>query len=147
MRRKSFAKYIIAPSANSPSDALNTPTPFVSGTSLSTSSENSVLSRPTERECTHCKCGHIPNTVLNKERGPDQLNNTLALAASCSNASAEFPTMILTSASCSVRIASCGSPGFARTRIVSFLIGVASTAQEITPHSRQSKSEQRSLEK
>src|SRR2546423_10154751 len=38
MRRKSFAKYRIAPSANSPSDWLKTPRPLVSGTGLMASS-------------------------------------------------------------------------------------------------------------
>src|SRR5580704_13735924 len=43
MRRKSFVKYKIAPSVNSPSAALNTPAPLVSGTGLSLNSVNSVL--------------------------------------------------------------------------------------------------------
>src|SRR2546430_11423406 len=90
MRRKSFAKYKIAPSTNSPKDALNTPLPLVSGTRLSIISGNNVLSRPTARECTQRRFGHIPNTFLKSAREPDQLKSTLARTAVCSNTSTEF---------------------------------------------------------
>src|SRR5580704_5645792 len=150
MRRKSFAKYRIAASANSPSDALKTPAPFVSGTALSTNSGNSVLSNPTERECTHSKFGHIANTSLNKTSGPDQLNKTLASTAAPLNTSAEFPTIIFTSGSRCLNIESCASARSAvltSTRIVSFLIVTAAqTAQKLTPQSKQTVSKNRHLE-
>src|ERR1700734_2686869 len=149
MRRKSFAKYRIAASANSPSDALKTPAPLVRGTALSFNSGNSVLSSPTERECTQSKLGHIANTSLINGSEPDQLKSTLASAAAPSKTSAEFPTIILTSASCRLSIASCASAGSAvltSTRIVSFLIVTGGTAQEITPQSKQPVSKNRHLE-
>src|SRR5580704_8908413 len=95
MRRKSLAKYRMAASVNSPKDGLKTPTPFVSGTALSTSSGNSDLSRPTERECTQRRFGHILNTSLNRSSEPDQFNSTAASAATARNASGEFPATIL----------------------------------------------------
>src|SRR6266478_5512248 len=144
MRRKSFAKYKIAASVNSPNDALNTPLPFVSGTGLSISSGNSVLSNPTDRECTQRRFGHMPNAFLNRASEPDQLKSTLASAAVCSNASTEFPATVFTPASCICSIASCGSAGSARTRIVSVLMG--SSTEAITPQSRRALSNKRSLE-
>src|SRR6266404_1264707 len=145
MRRKSFAKYKIAASVNSPNDALNTPLPFVSGTGLAISSGNSVLSRPTERECTHRKFGQIPNTFRNSASEPDQLKSTLASAAACSNASTESPATVFTPVSCICSVASCGSAGSARTRMVSVLMG--SSGEAITPQSRRALSNKRSLEK
>src|SRR5437762_2924588 len=94
MRRKSFAKYKIAPSVNSPRDPLNTPAPLVSGTALSINSGNSVLSKPTERECTQSKFGQIANTFLNNAREPDQLKSTFAWVASWPNDSAASPTIV-----------------------------------------------------
>src|SRR6267143_2265200 len=132
MRRRSFAKYKMPASANSPNDALNTPLPFVSGTGLSISSGNSVLSKPTERECTHRKFGHMPNTFLNRASEPDQLKSTLASAAACPNASTEFPATVFTPASCICSIASCDSAGSARTRMVSVLMGSERRGHYIT---------------
>src|SRR5439155_21938050 len=131
MRRKSLAKYKIAASTNSPNDALNTPVPFVSGTGLSISSGNSVLSRPTERECTQPRFGHIPNTFLNRAREPDQLKSALAWTAVCSNASTEFPATILTPVSDFSSMASRGSAGSARTTMVSFLMCIGAKAQAL----------------
>src|SRR6266849_2527187 len=145
MRRKSFAKCKMAASVNSPNDALNTPLPFVSGTGLSISSGNSALSKPTERECTHRKFGQIPNTFRNSASEPDQLKSTLASVAVCSNASTESPTTVFTPASFICSIASCGSAGSARARIVSVLMG--SSGEAITPQSRRALSDKRSLEK
>src|SRR6266849_378921 len=147
MWRKSLAKYRIAPNANSPNEGLNTPAPLVSGTELSTSSGNSVLSRPTERECTQRKLGHIPNTLLQRGREPDQLKNTVARAAACSNASTESPTIISTPAGGFFSIASCGSDGSARTSTVSFSIGFGFAAQKITPQCKPTMRGKRALEK
>src|SRR5580704_8376615 len=138
MRRKSFAKYKIAPSANSPSDALNTPAPLVSGTALSFNSGNNVRSNPTERECTQSRLGHTANTFLNNSSEPDQLKSTVASTVAPANTSADFPKTIFSPASDSSSIASCASAGSAvltRTRMVSFFISLARTAQEITPQS------------
>src|SRR5271167_3267470 len=131
MRRKSLAKYNIAPSTNSPNDALNTPLPFVSWTGLSLSSGNSVRSSPTERECTQRKFGHNAKTSLNSGREADQLKSTRAPEAAGSNASAEFPTTMSAPESLFSRIAICGSDGSAKTRIVSFFIGTGTVRRSL----------------
>src|SRR5216684_2400929 len=95
MRRKSLAKYKIAPSTNSAKAGLNTPEPFVSGTGLSISSGNSVLSSPAERLCTQRTFGHIPKTALSRAKEPDQLKMTVASLAAGPNASTEFPVIML----------------------------------------------------
>src|ERR1035437_1270860 len=98
MRRKSLAKYRIAPRANSASDWLKTPRPLVKGTGLSTSSGKSTPSRPAERECTQRALGHMANTSRSNWPATDQLKITVASAASRSNASTELPTAMLVSA-------------------------------------------------
>jgi hypothetical protein len=78
--------------------------------------------------------GHIPNTFLKRAREPDQLKSTVARAAACSNCSAEFPTIISTPASEFFSMATRGSAGSARTRMVLLLMGLQKTAQRITSH-------------
>src|SRR5437016_14282660 len=63
----------MAASTNSPKEALNTPVPLVSGTGLSSSSGNSVLSRPTERECTQRRFGQFPKFFLTGTGEPNKL--------------------------------------------------------------------------
>src|SRR5437588_217895 len=95
MRRKSLAKYRIAAKANSPSDGLKTPLPFVSVTPLAINSGNSVRSRPAEREWIQRKRCDIRNTWRIRERRPDQFRMTSTSAATCSKARAESPTTIV----------------------------------------------------
>src|SRR2546421_8414017 len=116
MRRKSLAKYRIAASANSPRDALKTPLPFVSVTSLATSSGKSVRSSPTEREWIQRKFGHIRNTSRMRGREPDQLNRTSASGAAFFSWAAELPITTLATSDNSRSIGSCGSCDSESTR-------------------------------
>src|SRR2546423_5547950 len=116
MRRKSLAKYRIAASANSPRDALKTPLPLVSVTSLATSSEKSVRSSPTEREWIQRKFGHIRNTSRMRGREPDQLNRTSASEAAFFSWAAELPITTLAISDNSRSIGTCGSCDSGRPR-------------------------------
>src|ERR1035441_4699468 len=109
MRRKSLAKYKIAPRANSPSDWLKTPRPLVKGTVLSASAGNSTVSRPAERECTQRTLGHMAKTSRSKSPDNDQLKITVASADKRSNASTELPTAMLVSGGNSAKSFKSGS--------------------------------------
>src|ERR1035437_8899375 len=105
IRRKPFAKYKIAASTNSPSDALNTPRPLVSRIWLSTSSGNKRLSRPAALECIQRNFPHIPNNACSNSREPDHCRITVASLA----AGAQVATSPHIVCGRSFSIANCGS--------------------------------------
>src|SRR5438477_4347311 len=112
----------MAASANSPSDALNTPDPLVSTAELSLNSGNKLLSSPADRLCTQRNRGHLTNTSRNSAGDPDQLRRMSASTTACPKASAESPRKIAASDRSLSSIAVCDTSGLPSTRIVLFFM-------------------------
>src|ERR1700739_2937477 len=121
----------MAARTNSPREPLNTPTPLVRVTGLLTSSGKSERSRPTEREWTQRRLGHIRNTFRKRGREPDQLKMMVADEAAEEKDSAELPMTMSASLRSFSRWANVGSWGSARTRMVLVFIALMSVPDYI----------------
>ena len=111
MRRRSFAKYRIAASTNSPNEALNTPLPLVNSTSLFTSSGNKRLSTPAARECIHRTFWQVASAACSSSRVPDHCRITVASFPAWAHAERSPHTAY----GISFSIANCGSSPEANT--------------------------------
>src|SRR5215831_8331242 len=116
MRRKSLAKYRMAPTANSPRDGLKIPLLFVTITLVAISSGKSVSSNPADREWIQSTRRDSRNTSRRSARGPVQLRIISASAAAVAKPCAESPTTIGASSRSSESSGMLLSPGAVNTR-------------------------------